>query len=289
MLDHLKRNGDYSPYTIIFYEEQSRLVLKVLSEVNPDADPSNMDVETLKDLLRIMRQRYTVSTQKNYLTALRRMCMLNGNDVFSRHKVIYQEDTRPTVDWLTYEQAQELLGIWKMPIDDMVVCLELLEGLRKIEVLRMRIEDIHLEEGYLDIRGKGRLGGKMRIVPLHPDFVRYYSRWMQDRDELIRHADSGYSDKLLIYLRDGVITEYSETKGKAIERHMRELSDRLGFHFTNHTLRRTFGRELYRSGVSVEVIATIYGHTSTIQTRKYLGLDLIDMSEAMDQFRLRDD
>ena len=289
LVDHLRTVGDYSPYTILFYDEESRLVLKVLSEVDPESDPSNLDVETLKSLIRVLRERYAVSTQKNYIVALRRMCELNDNYVFRKHRIIYQEDTRPNVDWLTYDQARELLDMWKMPIDDMIVCLELLEGLRKVEVLRLRLDDIHLEEGYLDITGKGRMGGKLRIVPLHPDFMRYYDRWMKDRDEMVRKAESGHSDKLLIYVNQGVIKEYQETKGKTIERHMRELSDRLGFHFTNHTLRRTFGRELFRSGVSIEVIATIFGHSSSIQTRKYLGLDLDDMQSAMEIYRLRRD
>ena len=76
-------------------------------------------------------------------------------------------------------------------------------------------------------------------------------------------------------------------KGGAIDNHLRELSDRAGFDFSNHTLRRTFGRELYRSEVSIVVIATILGHNSIQTTMKYLGISMDDMTAAMEKFRLK--
>lgn len=284
----LEERKEYSPRTIRFYKEQCGLVLRVLSEVNPDSTPENLDTDTLKELVQYMRSRYAVSTQKDYLIALKRMCELNDNNVFAKYRVMFPTDVRPNVDWLTYEQAQEIIGVWKMPIDDMIVTLELLHGLRRVEVLRLRLRDIHIEDGYIEVRGKGRAGGKLRSVPMHPDFKRSYDRWMAERSMMVSQADPGsHSDNLLVYLKGGKIRQYEEIKGRAIDDHLQELSNRLGIEFSNHTLRRTFGRELHRSGVSIVVIAAILGHTSTTQTMKYLGLDLDDMSAAMRQLRLR--
>ena len=287
----LTERGEYSPRTITFYKEQARLILRILVTVRPDADPSNMTVEDLKELVAYMRTNYAVSTQKDYLIALKRMCELNDNNVFSKFRVLFPSDTRPNVDWLTYEQAQELINTWKMPLDDMIVTLELLHGLRRIEVIRLRLQDIHLDEGYIEVRGKGRAGGKLRSVPMHPDFKRAYDRWMTERAEIVRKADFGSADcdRLLCHVRKGVLRPYEENKCRAIGDHVEELSNRMGFQFSCHTLRRTFGRELHRSGVSIVVIATILGHTSTRQTMKYLGLDLDDMAEAMSKLRLRRD
>lgn len=287
-LDHLTQSGDYQPKTIKFYKDQTRCILKVMADVIPDATPMNLDAASLRTLVVHLREEYAISTQKCYLVALRGMCEFCGNNVFRQNPIRFQTDSRPNVDWLTYDQAQTIIQAWKTPLEEMIIVLELMHGLRRVEVIRLRLKDIHFERGYIDIRGKGRAGGKLRSVPMHPDFERSYKRWMDERDSLMRDATDGRSDdRLLVYLKGSRLRHYEELKGGAIDNHVAELSNRLGFHFSNHTLRRTFGRELFRSGVSIVVIATIFGHSNTSTTMKYLGLTMDDMTEAMERFRLR--
>ena len=287
LLDALEDHGGYSPKTMRFYREQSDRILSILNDIDPDANPANLGESTLKMLIQHLRSKYAVSTQKDYMIALKRMCEINDNFVFNRYRVTYPTDTRPNVDWLSYDDAKRLLELWKMPMDEMLVTLQLLHGLRRVEVIRLCISDIHIEEGYLDVRGKGRAGGKLRRVPMHPDFRRSFDRWMKERDEMLKATEGPQPDNLLVYLRGKRLHRYEELKGRAIDDRLQTLSGRLGVRFSSHTLRRTFGRELYRSGVNIVVIATIFGHTSTSQTIKYLGLDLDDMADAMDRFKLR--
>lgn len=287
VIDDLNRKGDYQPRTYKFYREQCKCILAYMNETIPGVDPSNLDDESLRNLISSMRQEFAVSTQRGYITALRYMCRLNGNDVFKRVGIRYQSDTRPNVDWLTYEQAQQLMDMWKTPLEDMIVVLELLHGLRRVEVIRLRLKDIHFDRGYIDVRGKGKLGGKMRSVPMHPDFERAYRRWMEERRELCKNVIYAKEDHVLVYRGKHSIQHYEEMKGGAIDNHLKELSARAGFDFSNHTLRRTFGRELYRSEVSIVVIATILGHNSIQTTMKYLGISMDDMTAAMEKFRLK--
>ena len=146
LVEFLEDRKEYAPRTIRFYGEQARLVLKALNTIFPTADPVNLTVEDLKGFVQYMRANYAVSTQKDYLVALKRMCELNDNNVFSKYRVMFPSDTRPNVDWLTYEQAQELLSVWKMPLDEMIVVLELLHGLRRVEVIRLRLRDICIKD-----------------------------------------------------------------------------------------------------------------------------------------------
>mgnify|MGYP000894040058 FL=1 len=60
------------------------------------------------------------------------------------------------------------------------------------------------------------------------------------------------------------------------------LREALGFHFSNHTLRRTFGRTMYYvAKVDIVTLARIMGHESTAMTLKYIGTDTDEMSAAM--------
>lgn len=280
-ITYLVERGDYAPRTIRFYREQCRLILKILAEVAPTATPETLTEQELRALVFFLRSKYAVSTQKDYLIALKRMCDYSNNPVFSRYRVKFQTDTRPRVDWLTAEDAQHLIDLRKTPLQELIISLELLHGLRRCEVLRLTLDDLHGD--YLTIRGKGRAGGKLRTVPYHRDFKKSLSRWLNERSEITARAASGAEDPrtVLVYCRAGVIRSYEQIKGKAIDKNINELKNRTGLNFCNHTLRRTFGRELYRSGADLTVIATIYGHTSTVQTMKYLGLNLDDMRDAM--------
>lgn len=282
----LYENGGYSERTIRFYHEQTLLVLRCLEQVDPNAQIETLDDKTVMALFRWMQSHYAVSTQKDYMCALRRMCEYADNFVFRKVTLLYQNDTRPTVDWLQTEQANELLYMWKTPLQEIIVTLELLEGLRRVEVLRLNVQDIHLDGEYITVTGKGRAGGKLRSVPFHPFFKSAFDRWMDERRELVRSAKDGKSDRLIIYVKGGQIREYEPIKGKAIDKQLDELNRRLGIDFSNHTLRRTFGRELHRSGVALPVIARILGHESTSTTLKYLGLDLDDMADAMKKLNL---
>ena len=75
----------------------------------------------------------------------------------------------------------------------------------------------------------------------------------------------------------------------AIDNRIKAISDLTGVPFSNHTLRRTFGRTLFYSGVKVEDIAAILGHKDTKTTLKYLGLDKVDHSDHMNMLDFGDD
>lgn len=283
-INYLIERGDYAPRTIRFYREQCRLILRSLSEVAPTATPATLTEHELRELVFFLRDNYAVSTQKDYLIALKRMCDYCNNPVFYKYRVKFQTDTRPRVDWLTADEAQSLIALYKTPLQELIISLELLHGLRRCEVLRLMLADLHGD--YITIRGKGHAGGKLRTVPYHRDFKKTLDRWLSVRAEIAAHGVNQDPGNLLIYCRGGQIKSYEQIKGKAIDKNLNELKIRTGLNFSNHTLRRTFGRELYRSGADLTVIATIYGHSSTIQTLKYLGLNLDDMRGAMDKMTL---
>jgi len=43
-----------------------------------------------------------------------------------------------------------------------------------------------------------------------------------------------------------------------------------------HTIRKTFGYHAYTKGIAISILQTIFGHTSSTETLKYLGIDKRD-------------
>ncbi|MDD1746985.1 MAG: site-specific integrase [Methanomassiliicoccales archaeon] len=83
---------------------------------------------------------------------------------------------------------------------------------------------------------------------------------------------------LFVYEQRGNVRPYRKT---AMDNILKRLGSRIGTDFSNHDLRRTCGRMMYRAGVRIEQIARIFGHADTRTTIHYLGLDYDDMSDAM--------
>ena len=59
------------------------------------------------------------------------------------------------------------------------------------------------------------------------------------------------------------------------------LGRRAGIRFSFHTLRRTGGRKYWECGVPIETIAQMMGHERMDMTKRYLGIELDHMREAM--------
>lgn len=283
----LANDTTLAPRTVTFYRETVHAVLRYMEEHHMHIRPDHIDVHDLKKLLDCMaRDQLAIATRKGYLSGLKKFLTHFGNNSFNQISYKLPNDSRPKVDWLTSEQAIRLLNAEKTPIQTIVVHLELCLGMRRVEVCRLRACDVYQEDGYLTVRGKGPQGGKPRCIPYAKDTRAVMSlalnrRTEQIREALARHPVQTVPDNLVLWSKGGWVHAYSE-EGYGIDKVVSDpLTEKLGFHFSNHTLRRTFGRMMYRAGVEVATIAKILGHESTEVTLRYIGIDLDDMKNAM--------
>lgn len=290
MLRDFKARSCRSPRTLRFYREECSTLIKVLREGERHVMPWEIEESDVTWLLKHYREQgLTVSTRRGYISALRTWTEYYGNYTVKEMKLRWPADMRPNVDWITQDQAVALLRLPKTPTQDLVVHCELCLGMRRIEVLRLKTDSFR--GTYVEILGKGSMGGKPRLMPYHRNTEEIYRRYMNYRDALValtraKRPTCEVPDALLIWARGSRLYEYAE-KGSGIDEMLKPLGKELGVHFGNHTLRRTFGRTMYRSGVEVATISKMMGHESIEMTLKYIGVELDDMSNAMDCFALR--
>uniref|UniRef100_UPI0034E27AFF tyrosine-type recombinase/integrase n=1 Tax=Methanothrix sp. TaxID=90426 RepID=UPI0034E27AFF len=172
------------------------------------------------------------------------------------------------VDWLTEEEIERVFQTRMTPQQAVLIGAGLLQGMRRIETLRMTFRDAQdaLRTQNLRIRGKG---GKERTIPLHEQFgeiLRGYLAW----------SEPGEETKPLLGIK--------RTRSEEL---LEEFCKRFGRRFTFHTMRRSFGRALWLKKVELETISEILGHSSTDMTRRYLGLNLSDMRAALQKHQIR--
>lgn len=286
-----------APRTIAFYRENCQAVLSIMTAAGLSTDPATINRPAIHSLLALMESRnLAASTRRDYLRSLKKWLEFCKNDTFAHLKYALPQDVRPNVDWLDDSQVDRLLT-WLdahgTPIERATTHLMLTMGLRRIEVIRLRISDINWQEAYLDVRGKGRGGAKLRRVPFSPRAADILQIWLQCRNGKIynarRNAELAGEDPDALQIPEEVFVWFKGSKVSAYDQDgwgldkmtVRRISAAVGFPIRNHTLRRTFGRTLWRGGVQIEIIAQILGHESTEQTLKYLGISLDDMRGAM--------
>jgi len=282
---------DLSKATIRSYVGNVKGSFKIMVENNPSILPHNLTNEDVEYLRITMRDEgYSIQTQKDYISGLKKITEFYNNHTISKMNIRWQQDTRPSVNWLTYEQAKSLMDHPKTPMQEIIVHLELCLGLRRGEVGNMCVHHIH--DGHVTVIGKGQMGGKIRRVSFHPLSRMVFDRFLAYRRSLVDKARSKHNnvevpDKLLIYESGGRLGTYENTRYTALNDRLAELSVALGFHFSHHTLRRTFARIMYHSGVKLKTIRDMLGHESIDMTLKYIGIEIDEMETAMSQYMLR--
>jgi integrase len=149
--------------------------------------------------------------------------------------------------------------------EQLLIALEGFNGLRRIEVLRLRVQDVHIREGFMNVHGKGRNGGKWRQVPICPTLLPILARGLRHaggEGRLVPLSSSG-ADLLLL--------RAAKRAGLA----------RRGIRVSHHDLRRTFGRLSHEAGMDLVQLKNLYGHSSLDQTVHYIGLDQAEMRKGL--------
>ena len=266
---------------------------RILEQGGFDASPYKINADAIVYLIDEYHARGKLDTYlKSEISYLDRYLTFYKNTVIKDMGVQFSQDMRVNVHWLDEEQYKKLINAAKTPLQDIVIHLELCMGLRNAECCRLTLDDI-FDKGtkpYLNVRGKGRGTGKYRTVRFHRDTKAVLSRWLDERAKIVRIAtqndphwrDPGYLLLWCHYKFRPQAGYYKEHSGGLDDAVLDPLRKQLGFHFSNHDLRRTFGRRLYHAGVDVETISKFLGHESTVETLKYIGVNLDDMDRGMD-------
>lgn len=146
-----------------------------------------------------------------------------------------------------------------------LVALEGLNGLRRVEVLRLTAGDVDFEEGSLVVHGKGRYGGKLRRIPMHRlcrQILFEQCRDQPSQSRLLALSPSG---------ADALLSRAAVRAG----------FPKIGVRVSHHDLRRTFGRLCHEAGMDLVQLKNLFGHSSIDMTVHYIGLDAERMREGL--------
>lgn len=142
-----------------------------------------------------------------------------------------------------------------------IIGLLLYAGLRRREVLRLQFMDLNLDNATLRInKGKGRAGGKDRVVAVAPELREILTRY------IIERRRCGYAGP-------GLIASMQTGQGISLatfRRIINTIRRASGISFSVHSLRHSFITMLLMNGVPIHVARDLAGHSSIMTTAGYL-------------------
>lgn len=148
-------------------------------------------------------------------------------------------------------------------------------GLRVSEVCSLRLSDVHLDERYLRIAGKG---SKVRLVPLSERAGAELGLWMEERAEL----DTVPGDEDFVFIshkrrrRLSRVTVFRNLCRYALDAGIRKR-------ISPHTLRHSFATSLLEGGASLTAIQAMLGHESISTTEIYMHVDRSALRRQVDE------
>jgi integrase/recombinase XerD len=177
---------------------------------------------------------------------------------------------------LSRDQVMKLLsqprGTEPLALRDRAL-LELMyaSGLRISEAVSLEVGDVDLEEGLLQVRGKG---GKERIVPVGRHAVSALRAYEgRGRPALVGDA---VQSRLFLNARGGAISR--QGLYKIVMRHARSAG--LDERMSPHTLRHSFATHLLSGGCDLRALQEMLGHSDLATTQLYTHLSSDRLKDA---------
>lgn len=145
-----------------------------------------------------------------------------------------------------------------------IMCLFFSTGMRKSELLDLKVNDVNITLDILKVTGKGN---KQRMLPIGKTLRRVLIRYMHEREDYLKDTTCEYL--IISYtrqqLKDGGINRIFNTIKK-------ELNIE-GEKFSAHTWRHTFAKTFLLNGADIFSLQRIMGHNSINTTKKYISLN----------------
>jgi len=287
---------DATAGTIQNYQGNLRMFFEWFTEITGQPAKARnvtpLDIRQYRDSLKKGYKPGTINHKLTYLNVFFKWCVVKGyaaSNPVKRVKHVNGKSNRPR--WLTRqetyavirqaEQAVQLAQVKQQSFTAKIatrtqaiilICLN--TGIRVSEVCNLLCDDIQLGErsGVLVVRyGKGN---KYREIPLNADARRVISDWLKVR---------GGNNPYLF----GTATAKQMTR-QLVSWHLTELGQKVGIRLTPHVLRHTFAKSLIDSGVSIDRVSMLLGHSRLDTTMIYITPTLKDLESEVNKISWED-
>ena len=271
---HLQIERSLSENSVIAYlQDVDKLEKFILTEYK--IPPEKIELSHLKNFIqKINELGISANTQSRILSGIRcffnYMIMQNYIQQDPSEMLDFPKTTRKLPDTLSVSEIDELMKQIDYSLPEGQRNRALLEiiyscGLRVSEAVNLKITDLHFNEDYIMVIGKG---DKQRMVPVGGLAKKYVTIYLKEIRPLIPCKKES-SDVLFLNRRGSKLSRVM------VFLILKDLAHKAGIKkiISPHTLRHSFATHLLEGGADLRAIQEMLGHQSITTTEIYTHID----------------
>ena len=141
-------------------------------------------------------------------------------------------------------------------------------GIRRSELINIRLQNLDLSEGLLKVKGKGN---KERYIPLLPSVVASIKAYLPERN-----LQENASSQEYLFLTSRGVKLYDSLVYRIINNYFRGISSKVKK--SPHILRHSFATHLLNQGAHLNAVKELLGHSSLAATQVYTHNSMAELN-----------
>jgi integrase/recombinase XerC len=277
-LEYLQLEKKYSPHTVKAYEMDLRSFREfVLNEFDQD-DLIHINYPQIRNwIVSLVNSGITnrsvnrkVASLKAYYKYLVRTNQLVATPLAS-HKALKTKKS-VQIPFSEEEITDVISGIepnsFKTSRDLTIVTMFYATGVRRSELVGIKLQDLDLDNGLIKVLGKRN---KERYMPLLPELSRQLNIYLGFREALVSE------NKAELFLTEKGDKIYETLVYRIINNYFSEASNKVKK--SPHILRHSFATHLLNHGANLNSVKELLGHSSLASTQVYTHSNIAELSK----------
>jgi integrase/recombinase XerC len=153
--------------------------------------------------------------------------------------------------------------------DRLIIELLYTTGIRRAELINLRLKDIELSQKTIKVLGKRN---KERIIPLLDSTINLFKKYLDERMKLESIKERDY-----VFLSKSGIKIYETLVYRIINGYFSKVSSKVKK--SPHILRHTFATHLLNKGADLNSVKELLGHSSLASTQVYTHNSIAELKK----------
>lgn len=275
-IDYLRYEKRYSAHTILAYHTDLDDFSDFLSMQYNISDLVLADHTLIRSwLISLIERKISarsvnrkLSTLKSFYKYCQKLDLIKGSPML---KVVAPRVSKPLPVFLTHDNLEHLFHEVEFDAgfegcrDKMIITLFYATGIRRAELVQLKISDLDLDSGTLKVLGKRN---KERIVPVGKNVIEEIKAYISVRDKFIsenKHFSQNNNHSLFVTSKGSPV--YPRLIHNIVHHYLSVIAS--NSKLSPHVLRHSFATHMLDDGADLNAIKEILGHSSLAATQVY--------------------
>jgi len=266
---HIRFERKFSEHTVREYTSDIKLFIGFLNETNNNKEPLSVTSKDVRGwLLSLLEKKESKTTIHRRISSLKsfyKYHIICGHIKKNPAQNILLPKKQKQLPSFLEESQVDALSLSELPTEDFsemrkntIISLLYLTGIRRAELINLKINDIDRDRKYISVLGKRN---KQRNIPIPDWFMQYLDCYIRLRrkthgneNDYLFVTDKGkplYPKFVYLLVRNTLDNVTTMTKRSP------------------HTLRHTFATHMLNAGADLNAIRELLGHSSLAATQIY--------------------